>query len=73
MNLETVKELLQMFDESGVTRMRLVCEGLEMELEKGIIMLLGENLRGCRRTAKIVCGHEKLHLLSDSAHYIMPL
>ena len=45
----------------------------EMELEKGIIMLLGENLRGCRRTAKIVCGHEKLHLLSDSAHYIMPL
>ena len=45
----------------------------EMELEKGIIMLLGENLRGCRRTAKIVCGHEKLHLLSDSAHYIMPV
>ena len=35
MNLETVKELLQIFDESGVTRMRLVCDGLEMELEKG--------------------------------------
>ena len=37
MNLETVKELLQIFDESGVTRMRLVCDGLEMELEKGQI------------------------------------
>ena len=30
----------------------------EMELEKGIIMLLGENLRGCQRTANFVCGHE---------------
>ncbi len=35
MYLETVKELLAAFDASGVTRMRLACDGLEMELEKG--------------------------------------
>ena len=35
MYLETVKELLAAFDASGVTRMRLACDGLEVELEKG--------------------------------------
>lgn len=33
----------------------------------------GRDCVSCQRAERIVCGHENSRLLSDSAHYIMPL